>query len=172
MNVFGKVCAAIITAFVGLASVTTVSQAQGAPYYCGAYNPIPPVQCIVWVPVLLPGATWCSGDPIQGQVNIYQGINYQGTCETLSVNTTVPDASAVGWNNVTNAPIVTTLRIASFKTGPHTALNIYPQASYRCPVGGPCGASYGSTTMYANPDATKLYNKTYPTIGSFSTSAM
>jgi hypothetical protein len=139
-----------------------VCMAQSAPYTCGAYNPVPPVQCILWLPQLLPGASWCNGDPAPGWVNLYQDINYGGVCETIPAGTSVADSSLVGWNNTTNQPIVVQLRIASFKTGSRTSLNIWPLANYKCPVSGPCGASWNSVA-----DATKLYSAKYPTIGSF-----
>ncbi len=117
---------------------------------CAAYNPIIPGQCMIWQPSLLPGASWCNGDPGYRMVNVYTGANFGGFCQTFSVNMNVSDLAAYGWNNTTSNLSVR-MQIASVKTGPNAWVAFYSSPNFNprpseLGVGNKCAASSNANT--------------------------
>lgn len=131
-----KLAFSFLASLVAIVSISSVASA--GTYTCGYYNPLIPGQCLSWMPGLISGAAWCSGDPDANHVNIYTATNYGGFCQSLPTSTWVgpqsgADLTSYGWNNTTSN-VQTTLHINSIKVGSGRTITTWNPAP-----GGTCG---------------------------------
>lgn len=151
---FSKILAGVVL-MLAMAVCLISTDAKADPCTCLSWQWEPVFNtyfCMAWQPLLIPGATWCAGDPDTNHVNIYTGTNYTGWCQTLPIGVNVSDAAAVGWNFTENQQVSATMKISSVKVGYATRLWTWEQANYSVSD----GAIYGRNPMKSVPDTTNL----------------